>query len=136
MCTEFRDGLILPAMVEVGIGTARFGALIILGSAMACGGAAVPQARMTSAETEVRAAEVAGAPDVPQGKLHLKYARDQIEEAKALIEDGKNEAADRVLQRAEVDARYAHSLADQEEAQKEAQEVLDKIEELTKGVGK
>ena len=102
----------------------------------ACGGAAVPQARMTSAETEVRAAEVAGAPEVPKGKLHLKYARDQIEEAKALIEEGKNEAADRVLQRAEVDARYAHSLADQEEAQQEAQEVLDRIEELTQGVGK
>jgi uncharacterized protein HemX len=124
-------------MVEVGLGTARYCVLIVLGAlAVGCGGAAVPQAQMTSAETEVRAAEVAGAPEVPKGKLHLKYARDQIEEAKALIEEGKNEEAERVLQRAEIDARYAHSLAEQEEAQQEAQEVLDRIEELTQGVGK
>lgn len=124
-------------MVEEALGKARLGGLICMGALLAaCGGAALPQAELTSAESAVRAAEVAGAPDVPKGKLHLKYARDQINEAKALIDEGKNKEAKRVLQRAEVDARYAHVLAEQEEAAVEAEEVLERIEELTQGEGK
>ncbi len=95
-----------------------------------------PQAQLTSAESAVRAAEVAGAPEIPKGKLHLKYARDQIVEAKALMEHKKYEEAERILRRAELDARYAHAIAEHDEATQEAQEVLDRIEELTQGTGK
>lgn len=124
-------------MVEDALGKARLFGLMCIGAMLAaCGGAALPQAELTSAQSAVRAAEVAGAPDVPKGKLHLKYARDQIAEAQALIEEGKNKEAKRVLERAEVDARYAHALAEQEEATIEAEEVLERIEELTQGEGK
>lgn len=128
---------ILGDMVERGFGKIRWmGWAFIAHLLVACGGAPMPQAQLTSAESAVRAAEVAGAPDIPKGKLHLKYARDQITEARALMEEKKNEEAERVLMRAEIDARYAHALAEHEEATQEAQEVLDQIEELTQGVGK
>jgi hypothetical protein len=99
----------------------------------ACGGAQVPQAQLTSAESAIRAAEVSGAEDVPKGKLHLKYARDQVTEAQALIAEKENEAADRVLQRAEADAKYALALAQHDEARAEAQEMLNQIDELMDG---
>jgi hypothetical protein len=85
---------------------------------------------LTSAEAAVRAAEVGGASDNPQAALHLKYARDQIAEAQKLIEDDENEAAAALLQRAEVDAELALSLARVEEARKEAQAARNEIEEL------
>lgn len=85
---------------------------------------------MTAAESAIRAAEVGGAEEVPNGKLHLKYARDQVQQAVKLIEEKEYEAADLVLQRAEVDAEYALALARHQEARAEAQEMLQKIDEL------
>jgi hypothetical protein len=85
---------------------------------------------MTAAQSSVRAAEVGGAEDVPKGKLHLKFARDQIGEAAALMEEKEYEQAERVLMRAEVDARYALALAQHEEARQEAEELLESIDEL------
>ena len=40
----------------------------------ACGGAAVPQERLTSVERAISAAEAGGAPAVPKAQLHLKQA--------------------------------------------------------------
>ena len=106
--------------------------------AMACGGAAIPQERLTSAEGAVRAAEAGGAPTVPQAALHLKKAQDHIAQAKALIADDENERADFVLQRAEVDAELALAQAREDQAKKEAQEAIDMVEELRSksGTGK
>ena len=97
---------------------------------MACGGAALPQQELTSAEAAVRAAEVAGAPAVPKAELHLKYARDQITQAKQMIEQGENEQAQRVLVKAESDAEVALALAKHEEARSEANKALEDIEAL------
>jgi hypothetical protein len=105
--------------------------LMLVGSLMfACGGAQPPQAQMTAAQSSIRAAEVGGAEDVPKGKLHLKYARDQVTEAEKLIAEKEYEAADRVLQRAEADAKYALALAQHNEARLESQEMLEQIDEL------
>ncbi len=99
-------------------------------AATACGGAAVPQDKLTTAEAAVRAAETAGAADNPQAALHLKYARDQIAEAQKLIEDDENEAAAALLSRAEVDAELALALARVESAKGEAREARQQIQEL------
>lgn len=97
---------------------------------LACGGAAIPQERLTSAEAAVRAAEVGGAPDNPKAALHLKYARDQIAEAKRLIEEDENEVAATLLERAEVDAELALALARVENARAEAAAALQEVREL------
>jgi hypothetical protein len=99
-------------------------------SVLGCGGAAIPQDRLTAAEAAVRAAEVGGAPENPKAALHLKYARDQIAEAKKLIEDDENEKAGALLDRANVDAELALSLARVENARAEAKAALDEVKEL------
>jgi hypothetical protein len=104
-------------------------------STVACGGAAIPQDRLTAAEAAVRAAEVGGAPDNPKAALHLKYARDQIAEAKKLIEDDENEKAGGLLDRANVDAELALSLARVENARAEAKAALDEVKELRERQG-
>jgi hypothetical protein len=97
---------------------------------VACGGAAIPQEKLTAAEAAVRAAEVGGAPDNPKAALHLKYARDQIVEAKKYIEEEENEVAAVLLDRAEVDAELALALARVENARAEAAAALQEVQKL------
>lgn len=99
-------------------------------AASACGGAAVPQDKLTAAQAAVRAAEVGGAADNPQAALHLKYARDQIAQAQKLIEDDENEAAAALLDRAWVDAELALQLSRVEEAKAEAAAARKEIQQL------
>lgn len=98
---------------------------------VACGGAAVPNRELASAESAIRAAEVGGATELPKGELHLKYARDQVASARKLMEEGENEAATLVLERAIVDAELALALAEEEGARREAEVERDRIKELT-----
>lgn len=97
---------------------------------VACGGAAIPQEKLTAAEAAVRAAEVGGAPTNPKAALHLKYARDQIVEAKKYIEEEENEVAAVLLDRAEVDAELALALARVEGARAEATAALQEVQKL------
>ena len=110
----------------------RISVVLVVGAlaASACGGAAVPQDKLTSAEAAVRAAEVGGAADNPQAALHLKYARDQIAEAQKLIEDDENAAAGMLLSRAEIDAELALALSRVEEAKAEAEAARQEIKEM------
>ncbi len=104
--------------------------LALVGMAVACGGAAIPQDKLTSAEAAVRAAEVGGAPENPKAALHLKYARDQIAEAKKYIEEEENEVAAALLDRAGVDAELALALARVENARAEAAAALQEVNKL------
>jgi hypothetical protein len=111
---------------------AKLSLITFLGlGAGACGGAAVPHAQMTTAEASVRAAEVGGAPSVPKAELHLKHARDQVELAKRLIEDGENERALYVLKRAEADAELALALSEEQQSRRDAEGALKRIQQLT-----
>lgn len=96
----------------------------------ACGGAAIPQENLTSAEAALRAAEVGGALNDPKAALHLKYARDQVETAKKHIQDDEQGRARTLLKRAEIDAELALALARVESARAEARAALDEVNEL------
>lgn len=98
----------------------------------ACGGAALPQEKLTAAKAAVRAAEVGGAADNPKAALHLKYARDNIAAASSLIEEEENELAAALLDRAEVDAELALELARVQAARDEAEQARQEVEELRK----
>jgi hypothetical protein len=104
----------------------------VLGSlaAVACGGAAVPHDQMTAAEANVSAAEAGGAEDVPKAALSVKKAKDQIAEAKSLIEKGDNEKAEWALERASSDATLALSLARETALQAEAEKALAEVDAL------
>jgi hypothetical protein len=98
--------------------------------ATACGGAAVPQEQMTAAQASIRAAEVGGEQGDPQAGLLLKKAKDQVAEAKKLIEDGQNHRAEMMLLRAEADAELALALAQELATKNEAAAAQKQVEEL------
>ena len=114
-------------------------ALLVVG----CGKAAVPHDQMAKAEAEIRAAQVkydelkqAGPSDgAPAAELHLKLAQDQLDKAKALIEDKDNEEATDLLVRAEADADYALALAQEWEAKARAAAAQKQLQELKEKAG-
>jgi hypothetical protein len=79
----------------------------LIGSIAACGGSALPPARIVDTQSSISAAEAVGADQNPQAALHLKMARDQLKQAQALTEDGKGDEARLVLERAAADADMA-----------------------------
>jgi Domain of unknown function (DUF4398) len=101
-------------------------------SAAACGGAAVPQETLTAAQASAKGAEVGGANEDPKAQLHLKLANEQIEKAKKLIEDGKNEEASRLVDRAQADADLALALAQQAKAMRDAKDADEQLGKLKK----
>ena len=98
----------------------------------ACGGAAVPQEQLTAAKAAVSGAEVGGAGAEPKAALHLKLAKEQIAKAEALIADGDDEEAARVIDRAQVDAELALALSRENKARGEAVETKEQLERLKK----
>jgi hypothetical protein len=101
-------------------------------SALACGGAAVPQETLTAAQASVKGAEVGGANEDPKAQLHLKLANEQIEKAKKLIEDDENEEAARVIERAQADADLALALAQQAKSLRDAKLADEQLGKLKK----
>lgn len=104
---------------------------------VACGGTLPePKEAMTQAEAAVRSAAEVGADKNPQATLHLKYARDQVDEAKRLIADADNGRAEYVLLRARADAELALMLAKANNQKIEAQRAADEVAEMRKKLGK
>jgi hypothetical protein len=85
---------------------------------VACGGSALPPAKVADTQSSITAAAAVGAEQNPQAALHLKMARDQLSQAQGLINDGKNDQARLVLERANADAEVALMIT--REAQAEA----------------
>jgi hypothetical protein len=107
--------------------------LLVLGlTAAACGGAQLNQARVAEVQSSVRAAEAVGANDQPRAALHLQLARDEMAEARRLADDGEEENAALVLERARVDAELAMQLAKTEQEQEKARQAWQKIQDLQK----
>jgi hypothetical protein len=98
--------------------------------ALACGGSTLPQPKVTEAESAVSAATAVGAQSYPQGALHLKMARDQLAEAKAMIRNGDDEEARLVLEGAEADAELALMLTREQQARADATEAARSVREL------
>jgi hypothetical protein len=76
-----------------------------------CAGTPVPNAKVSSSEAAIRAAQETGSNNVPQAALHLKLAEEQLQSAKALIRDNENKRAEYVLMRAQADAELAIALS-------------------------
>ncbi|MEQ9318692.1 MAG: DUF4398 domain-containing protein [Polyangiaceae bacterium] len=96
----------------------------------ACGGTPPPHKSLADAQSAVRAADEVGAEKHPQAALHLKMARDQIQTARAYMADEANDAAGRLLQRAELDAEVALERAKAEDKKAEAERAQAKVRAL------
>lgn len=98
----------------------------------ACGGSyPIPTQRMADAQSAHRSAEELGAADLPQAKLHLKLAQDQINQANTMLKAEKNRRADFMLIRAKADAELALELAQAEVNRLEAAEAAADFEAQT-----
>ena len=93
----------------------------------ACATAKEPTGQLASATAAVRAAQELGAPEVPQAKLHLRLAQEQIEHAQKLILDDEMEEADLCLKRATADAELALAIARADVARDDALEAERKV---------
>lgn len=99
-------------------------------AAIGCGGAAVPHDQLASSQAAIRAAEEVGATKIPTAELHLKFAKDQVAKAKALIADDENEEALRALQRAQADAELAIAITKETAVRTEAEQAMAQVQAL------
>lgn len=101
-------------------------AVVALFASAACG-AAVPAARMASAQAAIRAADEVGAAQNPTAALHLQYAREEFAQAETLSRNGESERAQMVLARAEADAELALALSRSSGARADARQAVDQV---------
>ncbi len=95
-----------------------------------CAAQQVPQAEHVDTKSTVKAAEVAGAQEVPRASLYLKMAQDGVKDAEALMAEEKYDEARQELERAKIDADLALSLTREEEIRQEAEEEKQRLKEL------
>jgi hypothetical protein len=79
-----------------------------------------PNNEWAAAQGDVGRAEAGGAPSVPDARLHLQLAQEDLQKAKALI-GNDNQRATSLTEVARAEARLALSLGQQAEADRQAQ---------------
>jgi hypothetical protein len=107
---------------------ATIACLLIISAATAACGASFPPPNdeWAAAQADVGRAEAGGAPNVPDAKLHLELAKEDLTKSKALIDHDNKRAADLVAV-ARVEAQLALSLAKELIAQDQAQKAQDDL---------
>jgi hypothetical protein len=93
---------------------------LLAAAAAACGSSfPPPNDEYSAAQADVGRAESGGAPSVPDAKLHLQLAQEDLQKSKALIDQDNKRAAD-LIAVARVEAQLALSLAKQQQAEEAA----------------
>src|ERR1700730_16890509 len=88
---------------------------------VACGSSfPPPNDEWSAAKEDIGRAEAGGAPAVPDAKLHLQLAQEDLAKSKQLI-DNDNKRAPSLIGLSRVEAQLALSLAKQQIAQDDAQ---------------
>jgi hypothetical protein len=100
----------------------RFALIALLAALVAaCGGSIPPpNDEYSAAQTDVGRAEAGGAPGVPDAKLHLQLAQEDLQKSKSLMDAGDNKRALDLISVARVEAQLALSLAKQQQAEDQA----------------
>jgi hypothetical protein len=78
-----------------------------------------PNDEWAAAQGDVGRAQSAGAPNVPEAKLHLQIAQEDLQTSKGLIDNDNRRATDLVAV-ARIEAQLALSLARQQQAEDDA----------------
>ncbi len=97
---------------------------------VACASTPPPHDRQASSEAAIRAAKEIGAAQVPQAALHLKFAQEWLDKAKAQMREGDNAEASYTLLRAQADAELALALARENKTSTDAQAILERVRAL------
>jgi hypothetical protein len=103
--------------------------VVVLAAVTGCASVPVPADKYARArETVAQADAMPAAGSDPRAAQHLELAKGQLQQAKRLMVDGDNRAAEWVLLRAQADAETALSLAQARAAQVDAQATIEKIQ--------
>jgi flavin reductase (DIM6/NTAB) family NADH-FMN oxidoreductase RutF len=97
-------------------------------AATACGGSfPPPNDELSAAQTDIGRAESGGAPSVPEAKLHLQLATEDLQKAKDQV-DKDNQRASSLVALARVEAQLALSLAKEAAAQAQAAQAAQDVQ--------
>lgn len=83
------------------------------------------------AEVSIAGAQQAGADANPHSQLVLKYATDEVAQARIAEKNGDGETAQRLIDRAQVDAELALALARQGQAEAVAKRATEDAKSVT-----
>lgn len=111
-------------VLPIAMATALFG--------VGCATSHLNEQRLVDTQATVTAVEELDEAEDPEVSLHLKYARDQLTAARRLADEGDEEEANRMLERAQADAQLALAMARTEHSRQEAREAQAEVEELKK----
>jgi hypothetical protein len=92
----------------------------------ACASNPMPPAKVTETQAAISAADAVGASNHPRAALHMKLAREQLQQGEVLLKDGDEEEARLVIERARIDADLALALTREEQARREARASVEK----------
>ncbi|MDI6797844.1 MAG: DUF4398 domain-containing protein [Desulfatibacillaceae bacterium] len=98
-------------------------------TAVAAGCASTP-IRTEASTSGISAAEALGSADVPKASLHVQLAKEELEKARVLAANGKNEQAQSMLLRAEADAELAIALSHEDAEKADARAAVEKVRQL------
>jgi Spy/CpxP family protein refolding chaperone len=104
-------------------------AAVVAAAASFVGCASAPLSTEVST-SGIRAAEEAGAANVPRASLHLQLAKEELALAKRLAESGDKYQAASILLRAEADAELAVILSRGDAEKSEAQAAAERVRQL------
>ncbi|HZU84979.1 MAG TPA: DUF4398 domain-containing protein [Polyangiaceae bacterium] len=112
----------------------RIATISLLTAALAACGATLPppNTEWAEANNDVGKAEAGGAPDVPEAKLHLALAQEDLQKSKELINQDNRRAASLVAV-ARAEAQLALSIARAQKAQAAARQAQDELQKAKKG---
>jgi len=105
---------------------AVLGALAVLFGVAGCASNPLPPAKVTDTQASISAADAIGAGNNPRAALHLKLAREQLQQGESLLRNGDDEEARLVIDRARMDAELALALTREEQARRDARVSMDK----------
>lgn len=95
-----------------------------------CASGTLPQQQLMDTQAAIASTEELGGNEDPDARLHLEYARDQLDGAKRLMARGDDDEAKRMLARASADAQLALELARTERLRKQSKAAWDEVDEL------
>lgn len=96
--------------------------------ALGCASHPAPVQQMADAQSANRSATELGAQKHPRAQLHLKLADEQVQLAKAAMDDDETERAESLLARAKADAELAIAITRAADAEARAQKAMERLQ--------
>jgi hypothetical protein len=108
----------------------RLSVAVLLAGGVVAGCASSQPLQTEGSTSGIRAAEELGAAKVPEAKLHLQLAKEELGSAEALAKSGDAERANSMLLRAEADAQLAVALSREDVEKNESLVAVERVRQL------